>query len=87
MAWRLQATSHHLSHCWPQSMSSYGVLWPQRLNKLSAPDTNKVYISLGQAHVIRTVTLREMLIPIRATMECEYQYTHHGDIATSPWQL
>ena len=29
MAWCHQATSHYLSHCWPRSMSPYGVPRPQ----------------------------------------------------------
>ena len=29
MAWCRQATSHYLSHCWPRSMSPYGITRPQ----------------------------------------------------------
>ena len=29
MAWCRQAASHYLSHCWPRSMSPYGVTRPQ----------------------------------------------------------
>ena len=29
MAWCRQATNHYLSHCWPRSMSPYGVIMPQ----------------------------------------------------------
>ena len=29
MAWCRQATSHYLNHCWPRSMSLYGVTRPQ----------------------------------------------------------
>ena len=29
MTWCLQATSHYLSQCWPQSLSPYGVTRPQ----------------------------------------------------------
>ena len=29
MVWCRQATSHYLSHCWPSSMSPYGVTRPQ----------------------------------------------------------
>ena len=32
MAWCRQATSHYLSHCWPRSMSPYGVTKPQWVN-------------------------------------------------------
>ena len=32
MAWCHQATSHHLSQCWPRSMSPYGVTRPQWVN-------------------------------------------------------
>ena len=31
MAWCHQATSHHLSQCWPRSMSPYGISRPQRV--------------------------------------------------------
>ena len=32
MAWRRQATSHYLRHCWPRSPSPYGVTRPQWVN-------------------------------------------------------
>ena len=32
-AWWHQATSHHLSWCWPRSMSVYGVTRPQCVNE------------------------------------------------------
>ena len=32
MAWCRQATSHYLKHCWPRSMSPYGVTRPQWVN-------------------------------------------------------
>ena len=35
MAWCRQATSHHLSQCWPRSMSPYGVIRPQWVNSLA----------------------------------------------------
>ena len=35
-AWCHQATSHYLCHCWPTSMSSYGIIRPQWLNTWSA---------------------------------------------------
>ena len=37
MAW-CQATNHYLSHCWPWSMSRYGVIRPQWVNTLSTAD-------------------------------------------------
>ena len=36
MAWCLQATSHYLSQCWPRSMSTYGIIRPQWVNKVVA---------------------------------------------------
>ena len=38
MAWCCQATSHYLSHCWPRSMSPYGITRPQWVN--NAPGNN-----------------------------------------------
>ena len=38
MAWCHQATSHHLSQCWPRSQSPYGITRPQWVNSL-APET------------------------------------------------
>ena len=32
MAWCRQAISHHLSQCWPRSLSPYGVTRPQWVN-------------------------------------------------------
>ena len=34
MAWYRQATSHHLSQCWPRSLSPYGVTRPQWVNTI-----------------------------------------------------
>ena len=39
MAWCCQATSHHLSQCWPRSLSPYGVTRPQCVNILR-PEQN-----------------------------------------------
>ena len=33
MAWCHQATSHHLSHCWPRSIPPHGIIRPQLVNK------------------------------------------------------
>ena len=33
MAWCRQAPSHYLSHCWPRSLSPYGIARPQWVNK------------------------------------------------------
>ena len=33
MAWCRQATSHYLSQCWPRSLSPYGIIRPQWVNK------------------------------------------------------
>ena len=33
MAWCRQAKSHYLSQCWPRSLSPYGVIRPQWVNK------------------------------------------------------
>ena len=38
MAWCRQATSHYLSHCWPRSVSPYGVIRPQWVNPLRPSD-------------------------------------------------
>ena len=32
MAWCRQAPSHYLSHCWPRSVSPYGIIRPQWVN-------------------------------------------------------
>ena len=37
MAWCRQATSHHLSQCWPRSMLLYGIKRPQWVNILIPP--------------------------------------------------
>ena len=34
MAWCHQATGHYLSHCWPWSLSPYGVTRPQRVKHI-----------------------------------------------------
>ena len=34
MAWCRQATSHYLSQCWPRSLSPYGIIRHQWVNKL-----------------------------------------------------
>ena len=41
VAWCRQATSHYKSHCWPRSMSPYGVTRPQLVNVTcnGAPNT------------------------------------------------
>ena len=39
MAWCRQATSHYLSHCWPNSMSPYGVTRPQWVNSFWSNDS------------------------------------------------
>ena len=34
MAWCHQATSHLLSHCWPKSISPYGIIRPQWVKRI-----------------------------------------------------
>ena len=34
MAWCRQATSHHLSQCWPRSLLPYGVIRPQWVKRV-----------------------------------------------------
>ena len=35
MAWYCQATSQYLTQCWPKSLSPYGAIKPQWVNKIS----------------------------------------------------
>ena len=46
MAWCHQATSHHVSQCWPRSMWPYGVTKPQCVEK--APINKAPWHYLGQ---------------------------------------
>ena len=43
MAWCHQATRHYLSHCWPRSMSPYGVTRPQWVKKLKLKNGSQTY--------------------------------------------
>ena len=49
MAWCRQAPSHYLSHCWPRSLSPYGVIRPQWVNPCGA-ETTIFQTNLGKYH-------------------------------------
>ena len=46
MAWCRQATSHYLSQCWPRSMSPYGIIRPQCVNKTACSLNSVWYLGL-----------------------------------------
>ena len=59
MAWCRQATRHYLCHCWPRSLSPYGVTRPRLFNhgKYGYTGTNQhfiwtVYVILWAAYLI-----------------------------------
>ena len=47
MAWCRQATSHHLSQCWPRSLTPYGITRPQWVKFIRKPSQWSVWISLA----------------------------------------
>ena len=59
MAWCLQATSLYLSHCWPRSVSSYGVSRPQMSTCFATNSRNT-----NGMKVVPTLTVNLILLGI-----------------------
>ena len=81
MAWCRQATSHYLSQCWPNSMSTYGVTRPQWV-KSRLVSWSKTSISFGQDHWLTTCNcfthdLKSVYIKIWTTFYVKTLNTEH----------
>ena len=56
MAWCHQATSHYLSHCWPRSMSKYGISRPQWVHTSCCLRGNRsAFLLLQRSYRWRTI--------------------------------
>ena len=67
MAWCHQVTSHYLSHCWPTSMSSYGITRPQWVNTLRPRQDGRYFAD----NVLKCIFLSKM---------CEFRLRFHWSL-------
>ena len=72
MAWCRQATSHYLSHCWPRSLSPYGVTRPQWVNCIKAVLLTARFSGRFNGHFIR---MFRILITLKCLKITEWGYT------------
>ena len=61
MAWCCQATSHHLSQCWPRTMAPYRVTRPQRVMSIFQSNFNQNYENSISENVFKICCLQKLL--------------------------
>ena len=67
MAWCRQATSHYLSHCWPRSLSPYGVTRPYWVNTLRLRQNGCRFADDNFKHIFLN---ENVMISIKISLKC-----------------